>query len=165
MPSLVRPQEQRRVVRQRAARRCAARPLFAKIELQSAWDQVQALAQGGEWVGAGLDGGMLERLRARLPSFLNARPTPDRSRLSSVESFFRYTEEEGRRFFEELDRDGDGRVRLDDLRVCMRCARSSLHAGVQAGELRAAEAERERLAPGPVPWQLAHPVAQAAKAA
>jgi hypothetical protein len=64
-----------------------------------------------------------ERLRAHLPAFLLALPSPDRSRLSSVESFFRYTEEEGRRFFEELDRDGDGRVTLDDLRLCMRCER------------------------------------------
>ena len=27
----------------------------------------------------------------------------------------------GKRFFEELDRDGDGRVRLEDLKLCMRC--------------------------------------------
>jgi len=27
----------------------------------------------------------------------------------------------GKRFFEELDRDGDGRVKLEDLKLCMRC--------------------------------------------
>ena len=26
----------------------------------------------------------------------------------------------GKRFFEDLDRDGDGRVRLEDLKLCMR---------------------------------------------
>ena len=29
----------------------------------------------------------------------------------------------GKRFFEELDRDNDGRVKLEDLKICMRCAR------------------------------------------
>jgi hypothetical protein len=28
----------------------------------------------------------------------------------------------GKRFFEELDRDNDGRVKVDDLKICMRCA-------------------------------------------
>ena len=28
----------------------------------------------------------------------------------------------GKRFFEELDRDNDGRVKLEDLKICMRCA-------------------------------------------
>ncbi|GMJ11947.1 S-adenosyl methionine transporter-like [Hibiscus trionum] len=45
---------------------------------------------------------------------------PDKKKLFSVQDFFRYTESEGRRFFEELDRDGDGQVTLDDLEVAMR---------------------------------------------
>ncbi|XP_078180606.1 calcium-dependent mitochondrial ATP-magnesium/phosphate carrier protein 1-like [Carex rostrata] len=45
---------------------------------------------------------------------------PDKKKLFSVQDFFRYTETEGRRFFEELDRDGDGHVTLDDLEVAMR---------------------------------------------
>ncbi|KAJ9684552.1 hypothetical protein PVL29_016829 [Vitis rotundifolia] len=45
---------------------------------------------------------------------------PDKKKLFSVQDFFRYTEAEGRRFFEELDRDGDGQVTLEDLEVAMR---------------------------------------------
>ncbi|KAE8679459.1 Chaperone DnaJ-domain superfamily protein isoform 1 [Hibiscus syriacus] len=45
---------------------------------------------------------------------------PDKKKLFSVQDFFRYTESEGRRFFEELDRDGDGQVTLDDLEFAMR---------------------------------------------
>ncbi|KAM7272405.1 hypothetical protein ACFE04_027068 [Oxalis oulophora] len=45
---------------------------------------------------------------------------PDKKKLISVQDFFRYTESEGRRFFEELDRDGDGHVTLEDLEIAMR---------------------------------------------
>ncbi|MQM02613.1 hypothetical protein Taro_035379 [Colocasia esculenta] len=45
---------------------------------------------------------------------------PDKRKLISVQNFFRYTESEGRRFFEELDRDGDGHVTLEDLEIAMR---------------------------------------------
>ncbi|XP_052185439.1 uncharacterized protein LOC127797024 isoform X2 [Diospyros lotus] len=45
---------------------------------------------------------------------------PDKKKLFSVQDFFRYTESEGRRFFEELDRDGDGQVTMEDLEVAMR---------------------------------------------
>lgn len=51
------------------------------------------------------------------------RPTkdhPDKKKLISVQDFFRYTEAEGKRFFEELDRDGDGQVTLEDLEIAMR---------------------------------------------
>ncbi|KAL9995719.1 putative mitochondrial carrier protein [Helianthus debilis subsp. tardiflorus] len=45
---------------------------------------------------------------------------PDKKKLFSVQDFFRYTEAEGRRFFEELDRDGDGQVTLEDLEVAIK---------------------------------------------
>ncbi|KAI3965120.1 hypothetical protein MKX01_014051 [Papaver californicum] len=45
---------------------------------------------------------------------------PDKKKLFSVQDFFRYTESEGRRFFEELDRDGDGQVTLEDLEIEMK---------------------------------------------
>lgn len=49
-----------------------------------------------------------------------AKDHPDKKKLISVQDFFRYTESEGRRFFDELDRDGDGQVTLEDLEVAMR---------------------------------------------
>lgn len=45
---------------------------------------------------------------------------PDKKKLFSVQDFFRYAEVEGKRFFEELDRDGDGQVTLEDLEIAMR---------------------------------------------
>eukprot|EP00899_Mesostigma_viride_P002627 jgi/Mesvir1/12365/Mv00548-RA.1 len=48
---------------------------------------------------------------------------PTKDRLTAVENFFKYTEEEGRRLFKEMDRDGDGRVKLEDVRAVMRARR------------------------------------------
>ena len=46
---------------------------------------------------------------------------PDRKRLSSVADFFKYTEEEGLKFFEEeIDVTQTGKVTLDDLKFVMR---------------------------------------------
>ncbi|KAK8928795.1 hypothetical protein KSP39_PZI017537 [Platanthera zijinensis] len=45
---------------------------------------------------------------------------PDKKKLFSVQDFFRYAESEGKRFFEELDRDRDGQVTLEDLEIAMR---------------------------------------------
>ena len=84
MPRLERPEEGRR----------RRPPLFAKIELREAmggaWEAVQQVQRLGA-PGLGL---AAESLRAKLP-FLQPRSSPDRSRLNSVESFFKYTEEEG----------------------------------------------------------------------
>nr|KAJ0202676.1 hypothetical protein LSAT_V11C500247700 [Lactuca sativa] len=45
---------------------------------------------------------------------------PNKKKLFSVQDFFKYIEAEGRRFFEELDRDDDGEVTLEDLQVAIR---------------------------------------------
>lgn len=44
---------------------------------------------------------------------------PDKERLTSVQDFFRYTESEGRRVFQDLDRDKDGQITLGDLKLAM----------------------------------------------
>ncbi|CAA6661807.1 unnamed protein product [Spirodela intermedia] len=63
----------------------------------------------------------VERLRSTLSTVSLAElEHPDKKKLFSVQDFFRYTESEGRRFFEELDRDGDGQVTLEDLEIAMR---------------------------------------------
>lgn len=79
----------------------------------------------------------VERLRSTLPtvslteliellpqlvgrSITSADGHPDKKKLFSVQDFFRYAEVEGKRFFEELDRDGDGQVTLEDLEIAMR---------------------------------------------
>eukprot|EP00873_Tetraselmis_striata_P012202 jgi/Tetstr1/432466/TSEL_021842.t1 len=59
----------------------------------------------------------------QLPLWVAVTPTgatPSKSRLMTVQDFFRYTNAEGRRFFEELDRDGDGRVTLADVKAALR---------------------------------------------
>ncbi|MCO5601475.1 hypothetical protein L7F22_055596 [Adiantum nelumboides] len=45
---------------------------------------------------------------------------PDKEVLTSVQDFFMYTESEGRKVFEELDRDSDGKLTLDDLTMAMK---------------------------------------------
>ncbi|XWS56468.1 hypothetical protein CRYUN_Cryun09bG0087900 [Craigia yunnanensis] len=63
----------------------------------------------------------LTELIELLPSLgRSSQDHPDKKKLFSVQDFFRYTESEGRRFFEELDNDGDGQVTLEDLEVAMR---------------------------------------------
>lgn len=44
---------------------------------------------------------------------------PDKEMLDSVQDFFLYTEFEGRQVFEELDRDADGKLTMDDVKVAM----------------------------------------------
>ncbi|CAL4912066.1 unnamed protein product [Urochloa decumbens] len=63
---------------------------------------------------------------------------PDKKKLFSVQDFFRYAEIEGKRFFEELDRDGDGQVTLEDLEIAMRKRRLPRSAGLPANEDNAA---------------------------
>ncbi|XP_047166443.1 uncharacterized protein LOC124835549 [Vigna umbellata] len=45
---------------------------------------------------------------------------PDKKKLISMQNLFRYPKAEGRRYFEELDKDGDGQIILEDLEVEMR---------------------------------------------
>ncbi|BDA50895.1 probable S-adenosylmethionine mitochondrial carrier protein at C-terminar half [Coccomyxa sp. Obi] len=63
----------------------------------------------------------------RMPGFgtplwvvLAAPGCPDKKQLIEVQDFFKYTEKAGREFFAELDRDGDGRVSVQDMRDLMR---------------------------------------------
>eukprot|EP00850_Spirogloea_muscicola_P006767 SM000032S12151 [mRNA] locus=s32:938599:942338:+ [translate_table: standard] len=62
----------------------------------------------------------LSRVRVLRRLFDSRQAFPDKRRLSSVQDFFQYTEEEGRRLFRELDRDADGQVTLADLEELMR---------------------------------------------
>ena len=61
---------------------------------------------------------LVPQLVGRLSTSIDSHP--DKKKLFSVQDFFRYAEIEGKRFFEELDRDGDGQVTLEDLEVAMR---------------------------------------------
>lgn len=45
---------------------------------------------------------------------------PDKEMLDSVQDFFMYTEFEGKQVFEELDRDADGKLTIDDVRLAMK---------------------------------------------
>ncbi|KZV37361.1 calcium-binding mitochondrial carrier protein SCaMC-1-like [Dorcoceras hygrometricum] len=45
---------------------------------------------------------------------------PDKKKFFSVQDFFRYPEAEGKGFFQELDRDGDGQVTLEDLEAAQK---------------------------------------------
>ncbi|XP_065869930.1 uncharacterized protein [Euphorbia lathyris] len=62
----------------------------------------------------------LQELIELVPLGRSSKDHPDKKKLISVQDFFRYTESEGRRFFEELDRDGDGQVTIEDLEIAMK---------------------------------------------
>lgn len=81
-----------------------------------------------QWLSRAMQG----QLPAALWVVLSPPGQPDKRRLMTVHDFFRYTEEQGcastpydngmicttgRALFDELDRDGDERVTLDDLKV------------------------------------------------
>ena len=57
-------------------------------------------------------------IKNRTKDRLRYEPTLDR--ITNVENFFRYTEEEGKKFFDDLDGDGDGIVTVEDLKKEMR---------------------------------------------
>ena len=84
-------------------------------------------SSGGDAEAGGLR--TLGRLRASVSSLRGrlaagaGRETqyePTLDRITSVESFFRYTESAGKLFFDKLDVDGDGLVTVDDLKREMR---------------------------------------------
>lgn len=57
-------------------------------------------------------------IKGRMKEKPRYEPTLDR--ITNVENFFRYTEEEGKVFFDNLDNDGDGIVTVEDLKKEMR---------------------------------------------
>eukprot|EP00249_Psilotum_nudum_P019761 c27406_g2_i1 orf=871-3384(+) len=82
----------------------------------------------------------IERLRLSLPAIsltelmelvpqIGKMPQdyPDKKKLFTVQDFFKYSETEGRRLFEELDRDNDGQITLEDLEVAMHKRRLPQH--------------------------------------
>lgn len=60
--------------------------------------------------------------RIQLPFWvdLSSPGHPDKKRLMTVHDFFKYTEKQGRSFFDSLDRDSDGIVTLDDMKHAMK---------------------------------------------
>mmetsp|Transcript_5548 Transcript_5548/g.15485 ORF Transcript_5548/g.15485 Transcript_5548/m.15485 type:complete len:641 (+) Transcript_5548:154-2076(+) len=102
--------------RPRPVSRWNARRLFASISVNEGVSKLMEAVKSGsaEW-----------RPRLNLPSlpmWVQVTPSghPTKSRLMTVQDFFKYTQLEGERFFEELDSDRDGRVTLADVRAAMR---------------------------------------------
>lgn len=62
----------------------------------------------------------LTELKELMPQIGKSQDYPDLKQLFSFQHVFDYAQTEGRRFFEELDRDGDGQVTLEDLEIAMR---------------------------------------------
>ncbi|KAJ4969912.1 hypothetical protein NE237_003011 [Protea cynaroides] len=91
----------------------------------------------------------LTELIERLPQLgKSSKDHPDKEKLFSVQDFFMYTQSAGRRNFEELNRDQDGQVTIEDLKVAMRKRRllqkseistSLKNAGLPANEDNAVE--------------------------
>ena len=113
-------------------KRAFARARVGMERMQRKVDAIQAHnrdagSSGGDAEAGGLR--TLGRLRASVSSLRGrlaagaGRETqyePTLDRITSVESFFRYTESAGKLFFDKLDVDGDGLVTVDDLKREMR---------------------------------------------
>uniref|UniRef100_A0A7S0RE80 EF-hand domain-containing protein n=1 Tax=Pyramimonas obovata TaxID=1411642 RepID=A0A7S0RE80_9CHLO len=74
-----------------------------------------------KWGGTSDVPAVISKPKFSLPGLLqSAAEHPSRFHLLAVQEFFRYTEYQGRLFFNELDEDGDGRLKIDDLKRAMR---------------------------------------------
>ncbi|PKA56214.1 Protein mitoferrin-like 1, chloroplastic [Apostasia shenzhenica] len=72
-----------------------------------------------EWLKSTFSTVSIGELVELVPLARSSKVHPDKKKLFSVQDFYRYAEAEGRRFFEELDRDKDGQVTLEDLEIAM----------------------------------------------
>lgn len=74
------------------------------------------------WVADRLPGWLPKKMPNLQPFWVILAPPgqPDKKRLMTVQDFFKYTEEEGKQFWRELDRDGNGRVSAEDVKAILR---------------------------------------------
>lgn len=102
-------------------------PIFAKLQggpntfLSEAVSQSERISTAIKLPKLPVSAASLTGLMARIPRGGQMQQGfPDREKLSSAQEFFHYTEIEGRRLFQELDRDGDGHATLSDIEDAIR---------------------------------------------
>lgn len=102
---------------------------FARLQgeptMYSDFSHVEKLPRSIDMMSSGESqrGSPLRLHGMQLTSFLDLMPAqaaPDKEKLNSVQDFFLYAEAEGKRVFEELDKDKDGKVSADDISAVMR---------------------------------------------
>lgn len=103
-------------------------PIFARLQgwpttflSEAVRNQFERISTAIELPNLTVTAASLPGLMARVPRGVQMQHGfPDRENLFSVQEFFHYTEIEGRRLFQELDRDGDGHATLSDIEDAIR---------------------------------------------